>query len=73
MEGRLKLAVDEEGHWYCIPADQDAEFHELLENGYRTDEWHEFDELFGHCRLNKHWSSYTFTDWRPDFRPEKGG
>jgi len=67
-EQRFYLDSDDSGHWYCVPAEDETLFDELLEtiegDGDESDEaCNKFEEHFAHCRID-HPNGYTFTNWR---------
>jgi len=64
---RLRLVADDDGHWYCIPADKRAEFDLWLKTfGWGDPEYCYKGENFEQYRLNMHPSNHTFTDFQED-------
>lgn len=60
---RKRLATDDDGHWYLIPADKGDEFEKWVfsdeaMDGAEPPEWVE--------RLNMHPVNHTFVDWQED-------
>lgn len=55
---RYKFARDDDGHWFLIPVELNAEFYRLLEQG-EDDLWAEFNNKFEEYTSNNP-CSYTF-------------
>lgn len=55
---RYNFARDNDGHWFLIPVELNAEFHRLLEEG-EYDLWAEFNNKFEKYTSNNP-CSYTF-------------
>lgn len=59
---RQKFVKDDDGHWYLINAEDEAEFERWLDAGPYWEEWSGKD--FSDCRIGLHPSCYTFENAR---------
>ena len=59
MHDKYKLIQDNDGHWYCINADEAERFRKLEAAG-QQDGWQAFHMVFGEKRIGGSPSNVTF-------------
>ena len=57
---------DDDGHWFAVDVDKRGFFNMALDRAIATDDYDEFEDLFGDDRLDMDISNYSFDNLREE-------